>query len=157
MAGEMDPRLLLGLGGPDSRFTAPASISEGSDVVSFFFLHSSPKGRQLVSGPPFFQSPQLPWEISTTPRASAPTSVMINPNSVSPSLTSSLSNRLITKSLLDISISSSYISKHNVSQIKMFSPVFKPDISHPTSHILNLSLKLYLSLHPAYSTPTVPF
>lgn len=34
MAGEVDPRLLLGLEGPDSRFTTPASISEGSDVVS---------------------------------------------------------------------------------------------------------------------------
>ena len=34
MAGESDPWMLLGLGGPESRLRAPASVSEGSDVVS---------------------------------------------------------------------------------------------------------------------------
>ena len=34
MAGESDPRMLLGLGGPESRLRAPASVSKGSDVVS---------------------------------------------------------------------------------------------------------------------------
>ena len=42
MAGESDPWMLLGLGGPDSRLTAPASVSEGSDVVSCSSSSSHP-------------------------------------------------------------------------------------------------------------------
>ena len=85
MASKTDPRLLLELKGPDSRFTAPASISEGSDVVS----RSSSSAHPLKVGgwssallSSFHTTPHpQPEEISATPLTSTPTSVVIHPNS----------------------------------------------------------------------------
>lgn len=135
VAGEMDPRLLLGLQGPDSRLTAPASVSDQSNVVS---RSSSSAHPVKVGGWSSVLLSLIPHNAPGKPQphlASTPASVMINPNAVSPALTSSLSEQThVTSNLLDIFISSVLHLKLDVSQTKMSSPAFKPDNPHRASH-----------------------